>query len=44
MQWKKFDLGPGTWAGVNARNVEPSALGSVKIRLLNGAESWKHVG
>ena len=44
MQWKKFDVGPSTWAGVNVRNFEPSALGPVKIRLFDGAESWKLVG
>jgi hypothetical protein len=44
MQWKKFALDPATWTGVNARNFEPSALGNVRIRLLDGAESWKYVG
>jgi len=41
MKWKKFDIGPSTWTGVNARNFEPAALGQVKIRLLDGADSWK---
>ena len=44
MQWKKFEVGERTHTGVNARNFEPSALGTVKIRLLDGAETWKYVG
>jgi hypothetical protein len=44
MQWKKLVVGPSTWTGVNARNFEPAALGAVKIRLLDGADSWKYVG
>ena len=44
MQWKNLDPGPGSWTGVNARNFEPAALGSVRIRLLDGADSWKFVG
>lgn len=44
MQWKKFEVGPDTWTGVNARNFEPAALGPVRIRLFDGADSWKVVG
>ena len=44
MQWKSLRIGPGTRAGVNARNFEPAALGNVRIRLLDGAASWKFVG
>lgn len=44
MQWKKLDVGKGTRTGVNARNFEPSALGAVRIRLLDGAKTWKYVG
>lgn len=44
MQWKKLQVGPGTETGVNARNFEPDALGDVKIRLLDGANTWKYVG
>lgn len=29
--------------GVNARNFEPSALGDVRIRLLDGASTWKYL-
>lgn len=44
MQWKKFVTGADTWTGVNARNFEPSALGDVRIRLFDGADSWKYIG
>lgn len=44
MQWKELAIGPGSRTGVNARNFEPSALGAVRIRLLDGAASWKYVG
>ena len=44
MQWKKYSIGSKTWTGVNARNFEPEALGNVKIRLLDGANTWKYVG
>ncbi len=27
--------------GVNARNFEPASLGCVRIRLLDGASTWK---
>jgi hypothetical protein len=43
MQWKKLTVGDGTRTGVNARNFDPSALGNVKIRLLDGASSWKYI-
>ncbi len=44
MQWKKFTTGANTWAGVNARNFEPSVIGNVKIRLFDGANTWKVIG
>ncbi len=44
MQWKKLDVSEGTNTGVNARNFEPSALEAVKIRLLDGAKTWKYIG
>jgi hypothetical protein len=39
MQWKKLKIGDGTNTAVNARNFEPSELGVVETRLLNGAKS-----
>ena len=44
MQWKKLQAGDDTNTGVNARNFEPAALGDVRIRLLDGAKTWKYVG
>ena len=44
MQWKKFSISEGTNTGVNARNFEPSAIEAVKIRLLDGAKTWKYIG
>jgi hypothetical protein len=44
MQWNKLVLGDGTYTGVNARNFDPDELGAVRIRLLDGAETWKDVG
>lgn len=44
MQWKKLNVNADTYTGINARNFEPSALGDVRIRLLDGADSWKYVG
>jgi|GEM_PF-2157905 len=44
MRWRKFAIGRAARTGVNARNVEPSTLAAVRIRLLDGAESWKYVG
>jgi len=29
--------------GVNARNFEPGAVASVRIRLLDGASTWKYL-
>jgi hypothetical protein len=44
MQWKKLHVGEGTHTGVNARNFDPAALGDVKVRLLDGANTWKYIG
>lgn len=44
MQWKSVEVGEKSRAGVNARNFDPSELGPVRIRLLDGAKTWKYVG
>jgi hypothetical protein len=41
MQWRGVTT--GTRTGVNARNFEPAALGDVKIRLLDGADTWRFI-
>ena len=38
-QW----IGQGTFTGVNARNFEPAAVAGVKVRLLDGADTWKYI-
>jgi hypothetical protein len=47
MQWKKLEVGAvarsSTNTGVNARNFEPSAVVGVKVRLLDGADTWKYI-
>ena len=44
MQWKSLSVDAGTNTGVNARNFEPSAVEGIKVRLLDGANTWKYIG
>ena len=44
MQWKSLTVGADSNTGVNARNFEPPILGKVKIRLLDGADTWQYRG
>jgi len=44
MQWKSLTVGPDTNTGVNARNFEPSIIGKVPVRLLDGADTWEYIG
>jgi len=39
--WEPIKPRRGARMGVNARNFEPSHLGKVRIRLLDGADTWK---
>jgi hypothetical protein len=41
--WERVTPGATARVGVNARNFEPSALGAVRIRLLDGADTWKYL-
>ena len=41
--WEAVAPGPRSRVGVNARNFEPQTLGAVRIRLLDGADTWKYV-
>ncbi len=43
LQWKSLVVGERTRTGVNVRNFAPCALGDVKIRLLDGADTWKYI-
>jgi hypothetical protein len=44
MNWEAVRPVAGARMGVNARNFEPQALGDVRIRLLDGADTWKYLG
>ena len=39
--WEPLQPNASSRVGVNARNFEPSAIGDVRIRRLDGASSWK---
>ncbi len=41
--WERIHPAKESRMGVNARNFEPSALGPVRIRLLDGASTWRYV-
>ena len=41
--WEPVRPEEGSRIGVNARNFEPSLVGSVRIRRLDGASTWKYL-
>jgi hypothetical protein len=41
--WKRARPRKVTYMGVNMRNFEPGALDGVRIRLLDGADTWKYL-
>ena len=41
--WERIHPNADSRVGVNARNFDPDALGPVRIRLLDGASTWKYV-
>ena len=41
--WEPLRSTDDSRMGVNARNFEPGALGPVRIRLLDGASTWKYL-
>lgn len=41
--WERVRPKRDSRMGVNARNFEPSVLGLVRIRLLDGASTWKYL-
>jgi hypothetical protein len=43
MYWKKIQSRNGSRMGVNARNFEPVAIDGIRIRLLDGADTWKYL-
>ena len=44
MQWKSLTVGPNSNTGVNARNFEPLIMDKVKVRRLDGADTWEYLG
>ncbi|RZT95044.1 GFA family protein [Rivibacter subsaxonicus] len=42
--WEHILPAASSRVGVNARNFEPESLGPVRIRLLDGASTWKYLG
>lgn len=42
--WERIVPTASARVGVNARNFDPAVLGPVRIRLLDGADSWKYLG
>ena len=41
--WEPIHPGKDSKMGVNARNFDPAALGSVRIRRFDGASTWKYL-
>jgi hypothetical protein len=41
--WEAIEPAPDSRRGVNIRNFDPLALGSVRIRRLDGADTWAHL-
>lgn len=41
--WEPLDATQHKKLGVNVRNFEPSTMGSVRIRLFDGANTWKYI-
>jgi hypothetical protein len=39
--WESVVGDPESRMGVNVRNVEPGAIGRVRLRLLDGADTWR---
>ena len=43
MAWEPIRPRKVGYMGVNARNFEPTILGTVRIRVLDGADTWKYI-
>ena len=43
MKWEREVPRKVSYVGINARNFEPSDLGAVRIRALDGAHTWKYL-
>ena len=38
--WEPLEPKPGARVGVNIRNFEPALIGQVRMRMLDGADTW----
>ena len=43
VNWQRVSEPEQGRVGVNARNFEPALLGAVRIKRLDGANSWRHL-
>jgi hypothetical protein len=43
MQWRKLSVDADSRTGVNARNFDPLVIAGVKVRLLDGADTWQYI-
>ena len=39
--WEPLEVKPGARLGVNVRNFKPDDIGAVRMRLLDGADTWE---
>ena len=38
--WEPLEPKPGSKVGVNVRNFKPEEIGNIRMRLLDGADTW----
>ena len=43
MSWVRIQPRKVTYTGVNARNFDPAAIRGVRVRKLDGADTWKYL-
>jgi hypothetical protein len=43
MNWERRRPRKQNYMGVNARMLDPAALKGVRVRLLDGADTWKYL-
>jgi hypothetical protein len=44
INWKRIRQRKVAYMGVNARNFAPEVLDSIRVRTLDGADTWKYLG
>lgn len=43
INWERIRPQPGARRGVNLRNFDPAMVDALRVRLLDGAKSWKYL-